>query len=112
MGHPRADQQRGDAVVTKTLVRDLTGKELDLYASKRGFKPKVGRNVNLWRMDGTWKVWSPGPAVSTWWLLPVDDAAEEVYVAVRSVQGSGAPVVQQALQGAIAVHTKDVKEIR
>lgn len=99
-------------MTTKTIVRDLTDQEVNLRATKRGFKPKPGRNVNLWRMDGTWKVWSEGPSVSTWWLLPVDDEARDVYVAVRSVQGSGDPVVIQALQGAIAVHTKDVKEIR
>lgn len=99
-------------MTTKTIVRELTDQEVNLRATKRGFKPKPGRNVNLWRMDGTWKVWSEGPAVSTWWLLPVDDEARDVYVAVRSVQGSGAPVVLQALQGSIAVHTKDVKEIR
>lgn len=99
-------------MITKTLVRELTDQEVNLRATKRGFKPKPGRNVNLWCMDGTWKVWSEGPAVSTWWLLPQDADAEAVYVAVRSVQGSGAPVVLQAMQGAIAVHTKEVKEIR
>lgn len=97
---------------TKTLVRELTAEEANRYAAKRGFKPKPGRNVNLWRMDGTWKVWSEGPDTSTWWLLPVDDAARGVYASVSAEQGAGAPVVRTALQGAVAVHTKDVKEIR
>ncbi|GMA22261.1 hypothetical protein GCM10025864_44870 [Luteimicrobium album] len=56
-------------------------------------------------LRGRWSVWSAGPESSTWWLLPIDDAAR------ADVNRNAASILHRSA-GAIAVATKSLRNAR
>lgn len=97
--------------VTKAgeLVRTLDAAEENDRKARQGFKPREGCRVGIWRMDGEWNVWAPGPDIGTWWLLAADDAARAVYAQLVAHPDHGAPVVKRALQGGVCVSTREIR---
>jgi len=91
------------------LVRDLTPREINAIKKSRSrSRPSEGNRVRMWRLAGLWAVWSAGPDVSTWWLLPIDDEARGVMDALAGDPLAGDPVVIRVESGAIAVRTTDI----
>lgn len=71
--------------------------------------PRAGTTVHLWRLPGTWHIWSEGPAVGTWWLRAADDQATRTLVPLTAAPVRGAPVVRAVWKDCIAVASRDIK---
>lgn len=65
--------------------------------------------MHLWRLPGTWSVWSEGPESGTWWLQPVDDVATATGLLLEDASSRGAPVVLRTWHGSIAVRSRDIR---
>ena len=93
-----------------SVVRVLTAAQ-DNDRRAGGARPGTGARMRLHRVAGAWRVWSPGPARGTWWLLADDDDARTV-VAELQAGASGEPVVlstySTANTYAIAVRTGEL----
>lgn len=96
-----------------SLLRALPASDKALMDGPRGSTPVVGATVHLWRLPGTWSVWSPGPATGTWWLQARDAHAEQVLDALAPHPDKGLPDVTQVyVTGrihAVAVRTKAIR---
>ncbi|WP_263121152.1 hypothetical protein [Cellulomonas sp. RIT-PI-Y] len=84
-----------------------------LMDGPRGATPVVGATVTLWRLPGTWSVWSAGPTTGTWWLQPRDDDAERILTRLVAAPARGLPDVTQVYDSprtrAAAVRTKAIR---
>lgn len=99
----RVRQQDGD------LLIPLSDEQRAQYDGPRGCQPAVGADATLWRLRGTWHIWSPGPTVGTWWLKPVDVHAQAVVEQLRIKPDRALPVVTALAGGCIAVRSKDIR---
>jgi hypothetical protein len=95
------------------LLRPLDPSTKALMEGPRGSTPVVGATVTLWRLPGTWSVWSPGPATGTWWLTPRAADAEHVLDQLELQPDLALPDVTQvyatARVRAVAARTKAIR---
>jgi len=91
------------------LLRRLDPDERHQYDLPRGSKPAAGTTVRLWRLGGTWSVWSAGPETGTWWVRPMDAMAHEVVELLAEMPVRGLPAVVRVTADAIAVRSKDIR---
>lgn len=91
------------------LLIQLDGKDANDYKAPRGNPPRAGINVTLWRLPGTWHIWSAGPQEGTWWLRAVDRDAEETAEALAFKPSRGAPVVKATWKDCIAVSSREIR---
>lgn len=81
----------------------------DYLAGRGSVAPRLGTTVRLWRLPGTWSIWSAGPAVGTWWLRAVDDEARHIIGPLTAAPVRGAPVVRAIWKDCVAVASRDIK---
>lgn len=95
------------------LLRELDPSDQRLMDGPRDGTPVAGSVVHLWRLPGTWSVWSAGPTQGTWWLQARDTAAEAVVDALHGHPDRGLPDVTQMYLTprvrAIAVTSKAIR---
>jgi hypothetical protein len=96
-----------------SLLRPLDASAKALMDGPRGGTPVVGSTVTLWRLPGTWSVWSAGPTTGTWWLQARDADAEHTLDALHGHADRGLPDVTQLYETprvrAIAVRSKAIR---
>lgn len=101
-----------DGGPTMSVVRTLTRAQESDKIGAGAAHPAVGSSVSLWRIAGTWHVWSPGPKRGTWWLTAADGVADDVLATMRNGE-SAAPVVFDEYRTprthAIAVAATDIR---
>jgi hypothetical protein len=91
------------------LVAPMTTELRNALRAPRGSTPRTGTNVALWRLVGSWHVWSDGPASGTWWLKAVDQEAAELAALLERKPSRGAPVVVKVWKDCIAVASKEIR---
>lgn len=91
------------------LVRTLDERDRNLFDRPRGSKPRAGTTVTLWRLDGEWAVWSPGPEPGTWWLRAANPDARDLMGALTAKPDRGAPVARRVWRDCIAVLSKEIR---
>lgn len=94
------------------LVAPTTTALRNALKAPRGSTPKAGTNVTLWRLAGSWHVWSDGPASGTWWLKAIDEEATELAALLEKKPSRGAPVVTAVWKDCIAVASKEIRPRR
>lgn len=105
---PAVRQAGGD------LLLPLSDDDRARYTGPRGSQPRAGTIVRLWRLPGTWSVWSAGPAVGTWWVQPHDEQARDVAVLLADKPSRGAPTVTAVWAGkggliSLSIRSKDIR---
>lgn len=91
------------------LVAPLTTELRNALKAPRGSTPRAGTNVALWRLAGSWHVWSDGPMTGTWWLKAVDQEAIDLAAQLEKKPSRGAPVVVRVWKDCIAVESKQIQ---
>lgn len=94
------------------LLAELSGSDRCMMLAPRGSTPVPGAQVTLWRLPGTWSVWSAGPVTGTWWLNPSDGRAQRTAADLATKPDRGLPDVVQVAAGrttSIAVRTKAIR---
>lgn len=91
------------------LLAPLTTALRNALKAPRGSTPKEGANVSLWRLAGSWHVWSAGPETGTWWLKALDEEAAELAALLLEKPSRGAPVVVSVWNDCIAVPSKQIR---
>lgn len=91
------------------LVRALSDHERGLFDRPRGAKPRAGTSVTLWRLAGTWHVWSPGPEPGTWWVRASDAEARHLVEALTVKPDRGMPVARHLWRDCAAVSSREIR---
>lgn len=90
------------------LLTVLTATDSTRYKAPRGGTPVAGVTVHLWRLPGTWSVWSAGPEPGTWWINALDQVALDLVEVLTVNPSRGHPVVRRVWKNAIAVRSRDI----
>lgn len=91
------------------LLHKLDAAERHQLDLPRGGRPRAGTTVTLYRLGGTWSVWSEGPDVGTWWLRPTDAMARELVELLTDKPTRGMPAVTRVASGSIVVRSKEIR---
>lgn len=91
------------------LLTELSPADRNAYLQPRGGAPREGTNVRLWRLPGTWHVWSPGPDTGTWWLRAIDETAREAAHLLGETPSRGEPVVKATWKDCVAVRSREIR---
>lgn len=97
------------ASTTDNLLARLTSEEENRRKAPRGATPREGTVVTVWRLPGTWAVWSQGPTAGTWWLQAQDDEAARIADLVAENPSRAESVVTATWKRCIAVRARDIR---